>query len=483
MREALTFDDVLLLPGESDVVPRDVDLSTRLTHRIVLKIPILSAAMDTVTEHRTAIVMAQEGGLGIIHRNMSIEKEAQEVRRVKKHESGIITSPITLTPEQSLAEALETMHRHNISGIPIVENSRLVGLLTIRDLRFEKNLNRKIAEVMIPRSRLIVAHEGITLDESKEILHKHKIEKLPVVDEKDNLIGLITLKDLEKSQRFPNACKDENGRLRVGASVGVGMKEIERVEAVVEAGADVVVVDTAHGHARAVINTIKEIKKLFPDVEVIGGNVATAEGAEALIEAGADAVKVGVGPGSICTTRVIAGVGVPQLTAIMDCAKVARDRRVPIVADGGIKYSGDITKALAAGADCVMLGNLLAGTDESPGEIVIYQGRSYKVYRGMGSLEALREGSRDRYFQEATAEPEKLVPEGIVGRVPYKGPLSSVLFQLTGGLKAGMGYVGAKNLEELRRRARFIRISTLSLRESHVHDVEIMKEAPNYRLE
>lgn len=480
--EFFTFDDVLLLPGKSKVLPSEVDISTKLTNKIELKIPIISSAMDTVTEHKTAIVMAQEGGLGIIHRNMSIEREAEEVRKVKKYESGIITSPITMAPYQTLKEALETMLRYNISGIPIVEGKKLVGLITIRDIRFEKNMSKKISETMVKRKDLIVAEEGITLEKSKEIMHRHKIEKLPIVDKDDNLIGLITMKDIEKTKKYPLASKDPKGRLLVGAAIGVGEKEMERAESLVDAEVDVIVVDTAHGHSQKVLKMVKEIKKNFKDIVLVAGNVATQDAVRDLIEAGADVVKVGVGPGSICTTRIIAGVGVPQLSAIIECSKCAKKYGVSIIADGGIKYSGDITKALAGGADAVMLGNLLAGTDEAPGEIVIYQGRSYKVYRGMGSLEAMREGSRDRYFQE-DGEGDKLVPEGIVGRVPYKGPLSGVIYQLAGGLRAGMGYVGAKNIKELQRKGKFIKISEHALRESHVHDVEIMKEAPNYRME
>lgn len=481
--EHFTFDDLLLLPGKSNVLPHNVELTVSIAEKIKLRLPIISSAMDTVTEHRTAIVMAQEGGLGIIHRNLSIERQIEEVTKVKKHESGIITSPITLSSKETLKKALEIMTRYNISGIPIVEKNKLEGLITIRDIRFEKNLSKKISEVMVKRKDLIVAKDGITLEESKELMHRHKVEKLPVVDKQNRLIGLVTMKDIEKSKKFPNASKDSRGRLIVGAAVGTGKNEFERVEALVDAGVDVIVVDTAHGHSESVLQTVKEIKNNFKDVILVGGNVATAEGTSDLIKAGADVVKVGVGPGSICTTRIIAGVGVPQLSAIFECSREAKKHNVPVIADGGIKYSGDITKALAAGATCVMLGNLLAGTDEAPGEIVIYQGRSYKVYRGMGSLEAMKEGSKSRYFQEEVKEERKFVPEGIVGRVPYKGSLSNVLFQLSGGVRAGMGYVGAKNIEELQKKAKFIRISNYALRESHVHDVEIMREAPNYRLE
>lgn len=477
--QALTFDDVLLVPAESDVLPEEVDVSTWLTPAIRLHIPLVSAAMDTVTEARTAITMAREGGLGVIHRNLSVEEQALEVEKVKKSESGMIVDPITLHPEQRVYEALELMRRYRISGLPVVREGRLVGILTNRDLRFETDLDRPVSEVMT-KEGLITARVGITLEEAKRILHQHRIEKLPVVDEAGRLRGLITIKDIEKMRQYPHACKDELGRLRVGAAVGVGEDRDRRVAALLEAGADVIVVDTAHGHSRMVIEAVRDIKRNFPGCQVIAGNVATPEGAEALIKAGADAVKVGVGPGSICTTRVVAGVGVPQLTAIASCAKVTERYGVPLIADGGIRYSGDIAKALAAGAQAVMIGNLFAGTDESPGEIVLYQGRTYKVYRGMGSLEAMGRGSADRYMRGGEG---KAVPEGIEGRVPYRGSLSANIFQLVGGLRSGMGYLGCRNLEELRRKARFIRVTSSGLRESHVHDVIITKEAPNYRLE
>ncbi|MGQ9637019.1 MAG: IMP dehydrogenase [Thermodesulfobacteriota bacterium] len=480
--EYLTFDDVLILPGYSEVLPKDVDVSTQLTREIRLNIPLVSAAMDTVTEARTAIALAQEGGIGIIHRNLSISDQALEVDKVKKSESGMILNPITMNPDQKIYEALEIMKRYRISGVPITKDGKLVGILTNRDLRFEKRLDEKISTVMT-KENLITAPVGITLEESKEILHKNRIEKLLVVDEHNNLKGLITIKDIEKMRKYPNSCKDSLGRLRVGAAVGTGKDREARVEALVKAGVDVLVVDTAHGHSKDVLEAVLDIKENYPDIQVIAGNVATREGVLALIKAGADGVKVGVGPGSICTTRIIAGVGVPQLSAIMETAEVSKKYGVPIIADGGIKFSGDITKAIAAGAHSVMIGNLFAGTDETPGEIVLYQGRSYKVYRGMGSIEAMKEGSKDRYFQEEVESESKLVPEGIEGRVPYRGSLSFCVQQLIGGLKAGMGYVGAKNILELQEKARFIRITSSGLKESHVHDVIITKEAPNYRLE
>jgi len=480
--EYLTFDDVLLVPGYSEVLPKDVDVSTQLTRAIRLNIPLVSAAMDTVTEARTAIALAQEGGIGIIHRNLSIADQALEVDKVKKSESGMILNPITVHPDQKIYEALELMKRYRISGVPVTKDGKLVGILTNRDLRFEKRLDEKISTVMT-KDNLITAPVGITLEESKEILHKNRIEKLLVVDEHNNLKGLITIKDIEKMRKYPNSCKDSLGRLRVGAAIGPGKDREARVEALIKAGVDVLVVDTAHGHSKDVIETVLDIKENYPDIQIIAGNVATREGVLALIKAGADGVKVGVGPGSICTTRIIAGVGVPQLSAIMEAAEVSKKYGVPIIADGGIKFSGDITKAIAAGASSVMIGNLFAGTDETPGEIVLYQGRSYKVYRGMGSIEAMKEGSKDRYFQEGVESESKLVPEGIEGRVPYRGALSFCVQQLVGGLKAGMGYVGARNISELQEKARFIRITSSGLKESHVHDVIITKEAPNYRLE
>ncbi len=481
MKEGLTFDDVLLLPLYSEVLPKDVDVSTPLTRKIHLNIPLLSAAMDTVTESRTAIAMAQEGGIGIIHKNMSPSEQAREVDRVKKFESGVIVNPITMSPEQTLMEALKCMRENNISGLPITKDEHLVGILTNRDLRFEKRLDRQISEVMT--TDVITVSEGTTLEQAKDIMQVHKIEKLPVVDGENRLKGLITIKDVEKRERFPYACKDEFGRLRVGAAVGVSADTEERVDALIEASVDVIVVDTAHGHTKGVCEVIRSIRKRYPDIDIIGGNVATAEGTEALIKAGVDAVKVGMGPGSICTTRIIAGVGVPQITAIMECKGVASRHGIPVIADGGIKYSGDITKAIAAGAGSVMIGSLFAGTDESPGDIVLYQGRSYKVYRGMGSIEAMKRGSKDRYFQDYVEMESKLVPEGIEGRVPYKGSISASIYQLVGGLRTGMGYLGCRNIEELQKNARFIRITQAGYNESHVHDVIITKEAPNYRIE
>jgi len=482
IEECLTFDDVSLVPAYSAVLPKDVDISTQLTRAIRLNIPLMSAAMDTVTESRTAISMAQEGGIGIIHRNLSISAQALEVDKVKKSESGMILNPITMDPEQKIQDALEIMKKYRISGVPITKKGKLVGILTNRDLRFEKRLDEKISTVMT-KDRLITVPVGTTLEASKEILHKNRIEKLLVVDDDNNLKGLITIKDIEKMRKYPNSCKDHLGRLRVGAAIGPGKDREERTETLIRAGVDVLVIDTAHGHSRDVLDAVRDTKISFPDCQLIGGNVATREGTLDLIRAGVDAVKVGVGPGSICTTRVIAGVGIPQLSAIMETAEVSEKEGVPLIGDGGIKFSGDITKAIAAGAYSVMIGNLFAGADESPGEIVLYQGRSYKVYRGMGSLEAMKEGSRDRYFQGEVESDAKLVPEGIEGRVPYRGALSYCVQQLIGGLKAGMGYLGANNIQELKEKARFIRITSSGLRESHVHDVIITKEAPNYRLE
>jgi IMP dehydrogenase len=480
--ESLTFDDVLLVPAKSAVLPRDTDVSTYLTRKIKLNIPLVSAAMDTVTEARLAIALAQEGGIGIIHRNLSIEKQASEVDRVKRSESGMIVSPITMSPHQRIYEALEIMRRFRISGIPITEGTKLVGILTNRDLRFETDLNKKVAELMT-KDNLVTVPVGTTLEEAQALLHKNRIEKLPVVDKEYNLKGLITVKDIEKRKKYPFACKDPLGRLRVGAAVGITSDGKERIKALVEAGVDVVVVDTAHGHTVAVLKAVEAIKSEYPNMQVIAGNVATREATQDLIAAGADAVKVGIGPGSICTTRIIAGVGVPQISAITECTKAAESYQVPIIADGGIKYSGDITKAIAAGAHAVMIGSLFAGTAESPGKQVLFQGRVYKVYRGMGSIGAMGEGSRDRYFQEDVLPETKLVPEGVEGRIPFKGPLSTSVYQLIGGLKAGMGYCGCRNIEELRKKARFVRITSAGLRESHVHDVVITKEAPNYQRE
>jgi IMP dehydrogenase len=482
MEEGLTFDDVLLLPAESKILPKDVDVSVSLTPEIRLNIPLISAAMDTVTGADTAIAMAREGGLGIIHRNNTAEEQAHEVDKVKKSESGMILDPITMDPRQKVAEALEVMERYRISGLPITKEGKLVGILTNRDLRFETNFLQPIENVMT-KERLVTVPVGTTLEQAKEILHKNRIEKLLVVDKENNLRGLITIKDILKIKKYPLASKDGKGRLRVGAAVGVGPGWEKRVDLLLNSGMDVLCVDTAHGHSRDVLDVVRAIRKNFRDVQLIAGNVATGEGAEAIIKAGADCVKVGVGPGSICTTRVIAGVGVPQISAIMKCAAAASKKKIPLIADGGIKYSGDITKALAAGASAAMIGSVFAGTDESPGETILFQGRSYKVYRGMGSLEAMKQGSKDRYFQAHVESEAKLVPEGIEGRVPYRGPLSVMIFQLVGGLKSGMGYVGARSIEDLRKRATFMKITAAGLKESHVHDVIITKEAPNYRVE
>ncbi len=480
--EGLTFDDILLVPAYSAVLPRDVDVRSPLTTKISLNIPIVSAAMDTVTEGETSISLAREGGIGIIHRNMSIKSQAQEVDQVKKSESGMIVDPMTIEPDKPIHEVVALMERYRISGVPVVKGEHLAGIVTNRDLRFETNLDKKVSDVMT-RENLVTVPEGITLDESKALLHQHRIEKLLVVDDRGRLKGLITIKDIEKIKKYPSACKDSLGRLRAGAAVGVGADMEERTEALLAAGVDVVVIDTSHGHTAGVLRAVERLRQTFGDIDLIAGNVATAEGAEALIKAGVDGVKVGVGPGSICTTRIIAGVGVPQVRAIMNCRAISEKTGVPLIADGGIKFSGDITKAIAAGAHCVMIGGLFAGTDESPGETILFQGRSYKVYRGMGSLEAMKKGSKDRYYQEDLTEEAKLVPEGIVGRVPYKGSLAACVYQLVGGLKAGMGYVGCKTIEALRQEARFIRITASGLRESHVHDVIITKEAPNYQLD
>ncbi len=483
IQEGLTFDDVLLIPSFSDMMPKDADVSTYLTKTIKLNIPILSAAMDTVTDAKAAICLAQEGGIGIIHRNMGIEEQAQEVEKVKKSESGMIVDPITIRPEQKIRDAIELMARYRISGIPVTKGKRLVGIITNRDLRFETNLEETVENVMT-KENLVTVKEGINLEESKSILHKHKIEKLLVVDRSFNLRGLITIKDIEKMRKYPSACKDQLGRLRVGAAVGVAKDSEMRIDALIKAGCDVIVIDTAHGHSKNVIEAIKDTKRNFKDVQVIAGNIATADGCEALIKAGSDGVKIGVGPGSICTTRIVAGIGVPQISAIFDVEKVAKKYDIPIIADGGIKFSGDITKALAAGAHSVMIGNLFAGTDETPGEMVLYQGRTYKVYRGMGSLEVMKEGkSRDRYCVDENEIESKIVPEGIEGRVPYRGSLSIMVQQLIGGLRAGMGYVGCKSIKELHEKSRFLRITSAGLKESHVHDVIITKEAPNYRIE
>jgi len=480
--EAYSFDDVLLIPNYSDVLPKDVNISTPLTRNINLNIPIVSAAMDTVTEGDAAITMAREGGMGFIHRNMSIESQAREVDKVKKSESGMIVDPVTIHPDQKVHEVLALMEQYRISGVPVTKGEQLVGIVTNRDLRFETDLDKKISEVMT-KDNLITVPEGITLEDSKKLLHQHRIEKLLVVDKNGRLTGLITIKDIEKIKKYPNACKDSRGRLRVGAAIGVGAEMLERAEALLKAGADIILIDTSHGHSANVINGVKTLKSTFSEIELIAGNVGTAKGAEDLIDAGVDGFKVGIGGGSICTTRIVAGIGMPQMTAIMNCRAVASKTGVPLIADGAIRFSGDITKAIGAGAHAVMIGGLLAGTEESPGEVVFFQGRSYKMYRGMGSVEAMKKGSKDRYYQSEQTEDDKLVPEGIVGRVPYRGSLSANIFQLVGGLKAGMGYCGCRTLDELREKARFVKISAAGMRESHVHDVIITKEAPNYRLE
>ncbi len=480
--ESYSFDDVLLLPGYSEILPRDVNTRTWLTRNIALNIPIVSAAMDTVTEARAAISMAREGGIGFIHRNMSIKSQAVEVDKVKKSESGMIIDPVTIHPDQLVHEVLKLMEQYRISGVPVTKGDQLVGIVTNRDLRFETNLDKKISEVMT-KDNLITVSPGIDLEDSKKLLHEHRIEKLLVVDDNKRLIGMITIKDIEKIRQYPTACKDERGRLRVGAAVGVGPDMLPRTEALLKAGADVILIDTSHGHSKNVITAAKTLKSEFKDIELIAGNVGTAKGAEDLINAGVDGIKIGIGPGSICTTRIVAGIGVPQISAIMNCWPVSKKTGVPLIADGGIKFSGDITKAVGAGAHSVMIGGLFAGTEESPGELIIYQGRSYKTYRGMGSIEAMQKGSKDRYYQEEDAYGDKLVPEGIVGRVPYRGSLADNIFQLLGGLKAGMGYVGCRTLDELREKARFLKITAAGMRESHVHDVIITKEAPNYRLD
>ncbi len=485
IEQALTFDDVLLVPSYSSILPREAQLETRFTRGISLNIPIVSAAMDTVTEARLAIAIAQAGGIGVIHKSMSAEDQAQQVRMVKKFESGVIKDPITVTPDTTIRQVLELTRTHEISGVPVVDGRDLVGIVTSRDLRFETRFDEPVSSVMTPKDRLVTVKEGASREEVIHLLHKHRIEKVLVVNGGFQLRGLMTVKDIQKSSEFPHACKDEHEQLRVGAAVSTGIGTDERVEALVDAGIDLVVVDTAHGHTQGVINRVRSIKQRYPDLQVVAGNVATADGAKALAEAGADAVKVGIGPGSICTTRVIAGIGVPQLTAILNVRSGLKKTDVPVIADGGIRYSGDIAKAIAAGAHSVMVGSLFAGTEESPGEVELYQGRSYKSYRGMGSLGAMSkiQGSSDRYFQEGVTELEKLVPEGIEGRVPYKGSLSAVIGQLTGGLRASMGYTGSRTLEELRENATFVRLTHAGRRESHVHDVSITKEAPNYRVE
>ena len=483
IQEALTFDDVLLLPAHSTVLPKQVDLSTQLTRDIRLNIPMLSAAMDTVTEARLAIAMAQEGGIGIIHKNMSVEKQAEQVHQVKKFESGVIKDPISVNPKTSIREVINITRARNISGVPVVDGEFLVGIVTRRDLRFETRMDAPVSSIMTPKERLVTVLEGAEREEIIALLHKHRIEKVLVVDHQFRLRGMITVKDIQKAKENPNACKDSLECLRVGAAVGTAKDTDERVVALVAAGVDVIVVDTAHGHSEGVLERVRWIKKQFPDVQVIGGNIATAAAAHALVEAGADAVKVGIGPGSICTTRIITGVGVPQITAITNVAHALADTGVPVIADGGIRYSGDLAKAIAAGAYCVMMGGLFAGTEEAPGEVELYQGRSYKSYRGMGSIGAMQQGSGDRYFQEHTTESDKFVPEGIEGRVPYKGSMSAIINQMMGGLRASMGYTGCANIDEMRHKPQFVRTTFAGVRESHVHDVAITKEAPNYRVE
>ncbi len=483
MGEGYTFDDVLLVPNRSDVLPKETDVRTRLTRKITLNIPLLSAAMDTVTGADLAIAIAREGGIGILHKNCSIQEQAAEVDKVKRSEAGMIMNPITLAPDRKLSEALELMQRYRISGIPIVDGQKLTGILTNRDLRFETDLNKRVSTLMTGKERLITAPVGTSLDEAEKLLQQHRIEKLLVVDKEGKLKGLITVKDIQSRKRFPSASKDKHGRLLVGAAIGVAHDTPERAEALIDAGADVLVVDTAHGHSLGVIKTVEAMRKQFPAIEIIAGNIATPEGAEELIKAGADAIKVGIGPGSICTTRIVAGTGVPQLSAIMACAEVCRTYKVPLIADGGIKQTGDIAKAIAAGADTVMLGNMLAGTDESPGETILYEGRSFKVYRAMGSLGAMRSGRGDRYFQEGIQDAKKLVPEGIEGRVPYRGKVADVIYQMIGGLRSAMGYSGAATIADLQQKGRFVRITQAGLLESHPHDIIITKEAPNYMIQ
>lgn len=478
MREALTFDDILLVPGYSDFLPKDADTRTKLTRELDLQIPLISAAMDTVTEHRTAVTMAREGGLGIVHKNLTPAQQAKEIEKVKRAETGMIVDPITITADLRLQQALELMREHRISGLPVVEGKKPVGILTSRDVRFEQNLDQPVSQLMT--KKLVTVPPGVSQERARELLHQHRIEKLLVVDG-DVLVGLITIKDLLQAEMYPNAIKDSMGRLRVGAAVGVGPDREERVAALVRAGVDVLVLDTAHGHSKGVVDAVRATKGEHPDIQLVAGNIATAEAAELLIDAGVDAIKVGIGPGSICTTRVVAGIGVPQITALADCARVARPKGVPVIADGGVKFSGDVVKAIACGASTVMMGSLFAGTDESPGKLVLYQGRTYKSYRGMGSIGAMQKGSKDRYSQ-ADVDDRKLVPEGIEGRVPYRGPLSVVVYQLVGGLRAGMGYTGCRTIDDLQTKAKFVKQSSQGLRESHVHDVVVTEEAPNYRV-
>lgn len=483
LQKALTFDDVLLIPSYSTVIPRDVSLTTRLTPAISIELPLLSAAMDTVTEARLAIAIAQEGGIGIIHKNMNLRAQAAEVAKVKRFESGVVKEPITISKDMAVRDVLALTRQHRISGLPVVDGSKVMGIVTNRDLRFERNLDQPVKNIMTPRDRLVTVREGASREEAMARMHQHRLERVLVVNDAFELRGLITAKDILKSTEHPTASKDTHGRLRVGAAVGVGEGTDERVAALVEAGTDVIVVDTAHGHAQGVLDRVKWIKRNFPDTQVIGGNIATAAAASALVDHGADAVKIGIGPGSICTTRIVAGVGVPQITAIQNVAGALKGTRIPVIADGGIRYSGDIAKAIAAGADAVMLGGLLAGTEEAPGEIELFQGRSYKSYRGMGSLGAMQQGSSDRYFQDPEMNADKLVPEGVEGRVPYKGTAVAVIHQLMGGLRASMGYLGCRTIREMHERAEFVEISSAAIRESHVHDVQITKEAPNYHIE
>ncbi len=482
-KKALTFDDVLLVPAYSEILPRDTSLKTRLTRRISLNIPLVSAAMDTVTEARLAIAIAQEGGLGIVHKNLPPQQQAAEVARVKRHEAGVVVDPITIAPEMKVYDVIQLTQQHRISGLPVVQGRTVVGIVTNRDLRFETRLDEPVSRIMTPRERLVTVREGATLAEAQALMHRHRLERVLVVDDEFELKGLITVKDILKATAHPDACKDEQGKLRVGAAVGVGSdsESDERIERLVRAGVDVLVVDTAHGHSKGVIDRIRTIRRLHPDVEIIAGNIATAEAARALAEAGVDAVKVGIGPGSICTTRVVAGVGVPQITAIADVAVALSGTDVPLIADGGIRYSGDVAKAIAAGADAVMLGSMFAGTEEAPGEVILYQGRSYKTYRGMGSLGAMQQGAADRYFQDPTGSVDKLVPEGIEGRVAYKGSVVTIIYQLCGGLRASMGYCGCATIEAMRTGPQFVEITAAGMRESHVHDVQMTKEAPNYR--
>ncbi len=483
IQKALTFDDVLLVPAHSSILPRDVDLSTQLTRNIRLNLPLLSSAMDTVTEARLAIAIAQEGGIGIVHKNMSAKAQALEISKVKRYESGIVKDPVTVAPHMLVRDVLALTRQHKISGLPVIDNGELVGIITNRDLRFETRLDAKVADIMTPKAKLITVKEGTSIDEARRLMHQHRLERVLVVDDAFHLRGLITVKDIIKKSEHPNAAKDEQGRLRVGAAVGTGEGTEERVALLAEAGVDVIVVDTAHGHSQGELNRVKWVKDNFPHVQVIGGNIATAAAALALAEHGADAVKVGIGPGSICTTRIVAGVGVPQITAVANVAEALKGTGVSVIADGGIRFSGDIAKALAAGANCVMLGGLFAGTEEAPGEVELYQGRSYKSYRGMGSLGAMQQGSSDRYFQDNVSNAEKLVPEGIEGRVAYKGPLSAIVHQLVGGIRSSMGYLGCKNIAEMHEKAEFVQITAAGIRESHVHDVQITKEAPNYQVD